>query len=130
MKKSELRQLIREEIENLTQNTFIYKKDSGDGKPTMILKLKPDAWEKVKHLFDKNGKPISDDVKNIKSSYGVWNLHAQSTINGSGEVIHKIYGVSGDYTFGNAPTYYNQKLRGNIRAAKPIFDQFIEKYLK
>jgi hypothetical protein len=43
--------------------------------------------------------------------------------------MHKIYGVSGDYTFGNAPTYYQQKLRGNKKAAKEVFDIFVNKFL-
>lgn len=125
MKKSELRQLIREEIENSIQNSFIYKKDSGGGRSTMVLKLKPDAWEKVKHLFDEDGRPKSNEIKRIPSSGSVWDLYA-SNIGG----LYKIYGVSGDWTFGNAPTFYQQRYRGNIRAAKQIFDQFIEKYLK
>jgi hypothetical protein len=38
-------------------------------------------------------------------------------------------GVSGDWTFGNAPTFYQQKHRGNKKAAKAVFDWFIKKYL-
>ena len=116
------RNFLKEEDNN---SFFIYKKDSGGGKPTMILKLKPEGWEKVKHLFDSEGRPSSSEIKRIPSSGMVWNLYA-SNIGG----LYKIYGVSGDWTFGNAPTFYQQKYRGNIRAAKKIFDIFIEKYLK
>ena len=108
---------------------YTLKDDSGQGKPTMVLKLEPSAWEKVKHLFDDAGRPNSEDVKRIPSQNSIWDLHAQSYQQG-GVTIHKIYGVSGDYTFGNAPTFYQQKLRGNKKAAKMVFDYFINKFLK
>lgn len=110
-------------------NDFELKDDSGGGKPTTVLKLKPSAWEKVKHLFDDNGRPKHEDVKRIPSQNSIWDLYAQSYQSG-GQTIHKIYGVSGDYTFGNAPTYYQQKLRGNKKAANMVFDYFIKKFLK
>jgi hypothetical protein len=114
----------------LTENlNYVYKEDSGGGKPTMVLLLEPDAWEKVKHLFDGEGRPISDEIKKIPMPHWSWNLYAQSYQQG-GKTMHKVYGVSGDYTFGNAPTYYQQKLRGNKNAAKIVFDWFIKKYLK
>jgi hypothetical protein len=139
MKKSELRQIIREEISKAIDKDnqdFIYRKDSGAGRATMVLKLKPNAWEKVKHLFDEAGRPKSNEIKRIpgrpKSNeikripFGgqVWDLYSKSMGN-----LHKIYGVSGDWTFGNAPLFYQQRHRGNIKAAKHIFDMFIEKYL-
>lgn len=108
---------------------YEYKDDSGGGKSTKVLKLEPVAWEKVKDLFDDKGRPKSDDIKWIPSDNSVWDLYAQSYEVGS-KTIHKIYGVSGDYTFGNAPTYYQQKLRGNKKAAVRVFDYFINKYLK
>ena len=108
---------------------YEYKDDSGGGKATKVLKLEPDTWEKVKDLFDDKGRPKSDDIKRIPSDNSVWDLYAQSYESG-GKTIHKIYGVSGDYTFGNAPTYYQQKLRGNKKAAVRVFDYFINKYLK
>lgn len=105
------------------------KDDSGGGKATLVLKLEPAAWEKVKHLFDDKGRPNHEDVKRIPSENAVWDLYAQEYESG-GKKIHKIYGVSGDYTFGNAPTYYQQKLRGNKKAARRVYDYFINKFLK
>lgn len=110
-------------------NDFELKDDSGGGKPTIVLKLKPSAWEKVKHLFDDAGRPINDEIRRISSQNYIWDLHAQSYQSG-GQTIHKIYGVSGDWTFGNAPTYYQQKLRGNKKAAKEVFNIFVNKFLK
>jgi hypothetical protein len=110
-------------------NDFVYKDDSGSGKATKVLKLGPVAWEKVKDLFDTEGRPVSDDIRGIKFNRIPWSLNAYSSVSG-GKEIHKIYGVSGDYTFGNAPMYYQQSLRGNKRAATAFFDYFINKFLK
>jgi len=109
---------------------YEYKDDNGGGKATKVLKLQPDAWEKVKDLFDDKGRPKNDEIKRIPSDNSIWDLYAQSYDNAGGKTIYKIYGVSGDYTFGNAPTYYQQKLRGNKKAAVRVFDYFINKFLK
>ena len=108
---------------------YTLKDDSGQGRPTVVLKLEPTAWAKVKHLFDDAGRPNHEDVKRIPAQNSVWDLHAQSYQQG-GVTMHKIYGVSGDYTFGNAPTFYQQKYRGNKKAAKEVFDTFVNKFLK
>jgi hypothetical protein len=113
---------------NESSTGFELKDDSGQGKATIVLKLDPTAWEKVKHLFDDAGRPNHEDVKRIPSGL-IWDLYAQAYTQG-GKTIHKIYGVSGDYTFGNAPTYYQQKLRGNKKAARMVFDYFVNKFLK
>ena len=106
---------------------YTYKEDSGGGRSTFVLKLGPSAWERVKHLFDKEGRPTKE-LTRIPGANSVWNLHAQSYTIG-GKEMHKIYGVGGDYTFGNAPTFYQQKHRGNKKAAKEVYDRFIKKYL-
>lgn len=108
---------------------YILKDDSGQGRATIVLKLEPTAWEKVKHLFDDAGRPNHDDVKKIHAQGSTWDLYASPYQQG-GVTIHKIYGVSGDYTFGNAPTFYQQKYRGNKKAAKTVFDIFVNKFLK
>ena len=118
-----------EDFLNEANTDFQFKEDSGTGKPTFVLKLEPSAWEKVKHLFDDNGRPNHEDVKRIPSQNTIWDLYAQSYQAGS-KTIHKIYGVAGDYTFGNAPTYYQQKLRGNKKAARMVLTYFIDKFLK
>ena len=106
---------------------YTYKEDSGGGKPTWVLILGPKSWQKVKHLFDEDGTP-TQELTRIPASRSVWDLHAQKKPIKNKDV-YKIYGVSGDYTFGNAPTFYQQKYRGNKRAAKKVFDWFIKKYL-
>ena len=121
-----------EQFINEANADYEYKEDSGHGKPTMILRLGPAAWKKVSHLFDDAGRP-KDTLKKIPYNKTVWNLHAsgpynRTTADGT-EEAHKIYGVSGDFTFGNAPTFYQQKYRGNKKAAKYIYDWFIKKYL-
>lgn len=116
------------EEEEVTESLdYTYKEDSGDGKSTYVLKLGPDAWAKVKHLFDNEGRP-KQELTRISAGRAVWNLYARTYTSG-GKVMHKIYGVSGDYTFGNAPTFYQQRLRGNKKAAKEVYDWFIKKYL-
>jgi len=108
---------------------YIYKRDSGAGKPTYTLRVGPNSWNKIKNLFDSAGRPLSDDIKRIKIKNRSWELHAQPFIMNDIQ-YHKIYGVCGDLTFGNAPTYYQQAYRGHLKIAKQIFDMFIDKYLK
>lgn len=116
-----------EQFINEAANDYTYKEDSGGGKATWVLNLGPNSWNKVKHLFDKEGRP-TQELTRIKGGNAVWSLYAQRKPIKNKEV-YKIYGTSGDYTFGNAPTYYQQKYRGNKRAAKKVYDWFIEKYL-
>lgn len=117
---------------NVNESTdYELKDDSGQGKPTVVLILQQSSWDKVKHLFDDKGGPISGEIKKIPSQNVTWTLHAQPfKLRSKTEQSYKIYGVSGDYTFGNAPTYYNEKYRGNKKAAKEVFDIFINKFLK
>ena len=117
-----------EQFVNEAANDYTYKEDSGGGKATWVLKLGPTSWNKVKHLFDKEGRPTLE-LTRIPAARSVWSLYARGPYGQAGKEMHKIYGVSGDYTFGNAPTYYQQKLRGNKRAAKEVYDWFIKKYL-
>ena len=108
--------------------SYELKDDSGQGKATMVLVLEPESWGKVKNLFDSDGRPVSDEIKKMPAQNTAWSLYAQEYTKG-GTTMHKIYGVSGDYTFGNAPTYFQQKLRGNKKAAKEVLTSFVNKYL-
>jgi hypothetical protein len=108
---------------------YVFKKDSGGGRPTMVLKLNQSAYDKVSHLFDDKGRPKSSEIQRIKAGNSVWDLYSQKSTSNAGPV-YKIYGVSGDWTFGNAPTFYQQKHRGNIKAANTVLKSFIDKYLK
>jgi hypothetical protein len=130
MKKSELREIIREELGKLNEaetqsDTFAYTKVSYGGKPSMNLTLKPEAWAKVKDMFDNEGRPISSEVKKIGASGSAWDIHVKK----AGD-SYKVYGVSGDFTFGNSPAFYPSKYRGNIRAAKTVLDKFIKDHLE
>jgi len=125
-------EFVNESIDNIPvieSTGYILKDDSGQGRPTIVLKLEPSAWDKVKHLFDDAGRPNHDGVKRIPAQGYTWDLYASNYMQ-DGKVMHKIYGVSGDSTFGNAPTFYQQKYRGNKKAAKAVFDIFVNKYLK
>ncbi len=127
-----MKKLVRESLNEMSVDgspSYIYKraKDSY-GKATMALTIFSEDWHKIEHLFDEAGRPIDDTVKRIKTSNGwIWDLYVQSYNSGKS---HRIYGVSGDYTFGLAPTYYRGAYAGNIRSAKEVFDKFIEMYLK
>lgn len=104
---------------------FILKDTTISGKPTTTLRLGPGAWEKVKTFFDNEGRPKSPYTKGIAAAGFKWNLHA-GTIGGT----YRIYGVSGDYTFGNAPAFYPQRFSGNKKAAKIVLNSFVDKFLK
>lgn len=108
---------------------FTFKEDSGGGRSTWVLKLGPKTWKLVKHLFDREGRPNSPEVKRLKGvERGVWDLYAQKYV-ANGVEMHKIYGVSGTFTFGNAPTFYNQAERGNKKDAKIVLSNFLSKYI-
>lgn len=111
-----------------TTKDYIYKEDTGGGKPTWTLRLTKSGWDKVKHLFDKEGRPTKE-LTRIPAQKSVWNLYAQTYPGNDSQIMYRIYGVSGDWTFGNAPTFYQQKWRGNKKAAKEVFDWFIKNYL-
>jgi len=122
------KEFINENI-NESANDYTYKEDSGGGKPTYILTLGAESWSKVKDLFDDAGRPINQDIMNYRDANGYkWELHVQTYTTSSGSK-YRIYGVCGDFTFGIAPAFYQQKNRGNKKAAKLIFDEFIKKYL-
>jgi hypothetical protein len=139
MKIGQFRQLIREEIESVINNTnepdfkFI-SKYSGDGKNTMELRLNHKGYEKIKHLFNSSGQPISNELKNIPAEGRLWNLSLRYDEKYD---YYFIVGVSNDkdgpgyQMFGDATHYGTfKKYRGNKEAAEQILGMFIEKYLK
>lgn len=115
--------------ESKLDENFIFREDSGSGRSTYVLKLDEESWKKVEYLFDEDGRPKDKAIKRIPANNAVWDLYAQKYKTINDKISVKIYGVSGDYTFGNAPTFYQQKLRGNKKAAKEVYTYFIEKYL-
>ena len=104
-------------------------------KPTWSLQLTKSGWEKVKHLFNENGTPISKDVEYNINGY-IWKLlidkpyKIHNNITNEETVMYRVYGTCGDYTFGGAPTYYKSSLSGNKKTAKKVYDLFINEFLK
>ncbi len=110
---------------------FDFKEDGGSGKPTAVLVLSQTGWEKVSDMFDNMGRPKSSEIKGISDGGNFkWDLHVQPVKYASGETKYKIYGVSGNYTFGNAPTFYPRKGAGNKKSAMNVYSTFIDKFLK
>lgn len=98
-------------------------------KPTWILKVGPSIWKEVEHLFaDKSNDLKYRTKKTSVSSSTVWNLYDQK-YKSDGKEMRKIYGVSGSYTFGGAPTFYSKTYAGNKIAAKDVYDQFIDEHI-
>ena len=111
---------------------YTYKEDTGGGRAMWVLKLESEAWEKVKDLFTKGE---SEKLTYADGRGHSWSLRAleyssQNLRTHRVRHIHKIYGVCGDYTFGNAPSFHNQAFRSNKKSAKVVFDKFIEEHLK
>jgi hypothetical protein len=122
-------EFLNESKGEVSNNLFTYRK-SNVGKPTMILRLTEEGLNKVKHLFDEEGRPIDDSIKSQGFERYSWDLH----IDIKPVIINKIpmfdvYGTSADSTFGNSPWFFAKSLRGNIKAARKIYSDFIEKYL-
>lgn len=113
----------------LINESFAFKEDKGAGKPTYVLILDEMSYDRISHLFNKFGKPLNQNELTFSSEGSLWVLNIQK-FKSKQKDAYKVYGVSGDYTFGNAPTQYQQKFSGNKKAAKEIFSQFIDKYLK
>jgi hypothetical protein len=110
---------------------FDFKEDGGSGKPTAVLVLSQNGGEKVSDMFDNMGRPKSSEIKGISDGGNFkWDLHVQPVKYASGETKYKIYGVSGNYTFGNAPTFYPRKGAGNKKSAMNVYSTFIDKFLK
>ena len=98
-------------------------------KKTVGIRIFADNYRKIEHLFDEQGRP-----KKGKLSYGFngykWTLFRGKPIIDVEGVNHgyNIYGVCGDFTFGNIPWFYNITNCGNIRAGKSVYKNFLEEY--
>lgn len=98
-------------------------------KKTITLKLTPEQYNLVSGLFDGEGRPISKELDYSIDCYK-WTLYRSKPIIGTeGQNLgYHIYGVCGDSTFGSIPWYHRTQYAGNIRAARKVYSQFIEKY--
>ena len=103
-------------------------------RPTWSLILTQSGWDKVKDLFDERGYGINKYDVDIPHKSTLWTLQATlpfvsinpETNEESFRV--RIYGHSGDFSFGGAPHRQN-RLSGNKRAAKYVYNEFIKKHL-
>lgn len=124
--------ILNEDISSIENHPtgVIFKPTTFNGqRPTMILKLDSNAYQKVADQFDDKGRPVGDKVKNIPFGDTNWNLFSQKIPYGDKSKIgYRIYGVSGDYTFGGAPPAYQNKLAGNKKAANAILSKFIKDF--
>lgn len=136
MKISEFRKIIREEIQNIVNEELpdiapgvLLKATTFNGRPTMSLTLDKDAYQKVANQFDDKGNPIGNKVKNIPFENTVWTLYSlKIPYADKSKIAYRIYGVSGDYTFGGAPSFYQAKYSGNKKAALYILNKFIKDF--
>jgi len=144
MKKSELRQIIREEIskiKSLNENYEI-KREVIEGAPTVTLMLDQGTWSKISHLFNNFGAAFmigwekKGEVAYPKKGSGLeniqdfarreWTLQAYKV----GDEI-SIFGELGNYSFGHGPrTFLAKSARTNINAGKYILNKFINNYLE
>jgi hypothetical protein len=114
-----------------TNELYTLKETSYGGKPTWTLTLTLLGWEHVERMFDKDGRPLRNNLKQFSVNGYRWELRATHPLwrQGNNTYARMIYGVCGDYTFGAAPMTHPESKSGNKRAAKQIFDEFIKKYL-
>lgn len=109
----------------------VLKKTKVGGKITWTLKMDEQAYKKIAKLFDEKGNPKDRKKMTYTGPDNTgWIINSISATYSDGKKSYAIYGVSGDYTFGQSPTYYQSKLRGNIKAAKMVYDQFIKDHIK
>jgi hypothetical protein len=137
---------LYEEFVNESQSysdNYDYKDDTlnAGGKKTKTLILGEDGWKKVKNLFDSQGNPKSDEIKNIPGVNGTsWDLYAHfynakvfsgdDDNKGTLKNFYRIYGKNEESTFGDYALTYRHSLGGNKQSAVKVFDYFINKYLK
>lgn len=93
-------------------------------KKAFILQLTEAGLAKVKKDFNNNGKFL-DHKKEYNSGGYAWKLSIWKEKRSN---YYKMFGTSGDYTFGSFPAFFRTKLSGNIKAAKDVYNQFIKEY--
>lgn len=103
-------------------------KDSISSPKTITLKIGEKSYNKIKKYFD-DGRPIGDTM-NFNSQNYKWSLNIRKIPYADKSLPNKwkVWGRSGDSTFGGAPDYFQSKLSGNKKAAKDVYNQFIKKY--
>ena len=96
-------------------------------KVTPVLLLSDEDYKKIEHLFDDEGRPI--DSKQLtfgcRSKYA-WTLHLNKKYTRSGD-RHTMWGISGDSTFGDAPSIFSKRYFGNIRSGTDVFKKFMRR---
>ena len=125
----------KKEVIDITDGVKLEKSKVGS-KVTWTLKMSEESYKKISKLFDKYGRPVDRKKLTYNANGSAWTLYSlnyTTFTSASGKEKIKeyvIYGVSGDYKFGQASTYYQARLSGNIKAAKEVYDNFIKDYIK
>ena len=100
-------------------------------KKIYLLSVTEKGWEKIKKLFDNDPKIkrgiIDGKTKNVSVGFTNYDIDAQVINLGDGSKKYRIYGRSGDYTFGLAPAYFNFKYN-RFKPAKNFFDKFVKEF--
>ena len=117
----------KSEFVTIKNDYYTFKRYENNKRPTMTLNLTKLGYDKIKHLFNDKGYPISDMIKSINYNSYIWTLYLRMNINK--QENYRIYGTCGDWSFGIAAGYYQHSRTGNIKAATAILTRFIEKYL-
>jgi hypothetical protein len=87
-------------------------------KKTKILKLK-EIKDSIFKDFTNTSKEVYKMNKSYESQGSSWTIFIDKQTN-------SIWGVSGDYWFGKAPSYLNNKYGGNIKAAEEVYKLFLK----
>jgi hypothetical protein len=88
-------------------------------KKTKTLKI--EVTDEILKDFSNTRKEIYKSNKTYKSQGLSWTIFIEKQ---TGDV----WGVSGDYWFGHAPSYMNNKYGGNIKAAEEVYSEFMKEY--
>jgi len=114
------------------ESDYEYKETKVGGKSTWVLTLTDQGLKKVKQDFEQTSKFFQgDDTYSFKGTAWTLSIWSDLKIYGAdGEQVpsYRMFGTSGDYSFGAFPAYFSTRYAGNKRAAKSVFDEFIKKY--
>lgn len=99
--------------ESIIKDTIVGKKK------TKVLKI--EITDEILKDFENTSGNTYKHKKEYKSQGYAWTLFFNKNIG-------KLWGVSGDFWFGSAPNYLNDKYGGNIKAAEEVFSNFIKDY--
>jgi len=121
------------ESEKTTESfDYEYKETKVRGKATWVLTLTEQGLNKVKHDFERDSQFFQGTAEYSFNATS-WKLLIWADLkiygaDGKKQPSYRMFGLSGDYSFGAFPSDMNKRYAGNKKAAKSIFDEFIKKY--